>query len=178
MMKKLKAFDKYPTASLSIVLDSEWDVMSASALHQALKWLPTYPKINWVKSHQDNKIYDVSEMPVNAYLNSEADELVTHGLKFLQEKPHVPMDPTTAIKCHLIGRTITRDLKRTARVIISLPPLKKFYLEIFGWSDTIFNAVDWDIFRPVYKKHIAKNGIQWMHKFCIRKLPTGERVHK
>ena len=34
-MKKLKAFDKYPSASLSIVLDSEWDVLSA--LHRALK---------------------------------------------------------------------------------------------------------------------------------------------
>jgi hypothetical protein len=123
MMKKLKAFDKYPTASLSIVLDSEWDVMSA--LHRALKWFPTYKKINWVKSHQDDKVYDVSEMPVNAYLNSEADELVTHGLKFLQEKPHVPMDPTTAIKFHLTGRTITRDLKRTARVIISLPTARE-----------------------------------------------------
>jgi hypothetical protein len=57
-------------------------------------------------------------------------------------------------------------------------PLKKFYLDKFGWSETIFEAVDWDISRAVYKKYIVKNGIQWMHKFCIGKLPTGERVHK
>ena len=176
MMKKLKAFDKYPTASLSMVLDSEWDVLSA--LHKALKWFPTYPKINWVKSHQDDKEYINTDMPVDAYLNSEADELATHGLKSLQEKPRVPMDPTSAIQFHLTGRTITRDLKRTAREIISLPALKKFYQEKFGWSDTVFNTVDWDIFRPVYKKYLAKNGIQWMHKFCIGKLPTGARVHK
>jgi hypothetical protein len=95
MMKKLKSFDKYPTASLSMVLDSEWDVLSA--LHRALKWFPTYPKINWV-----------TDMLVDAYLNSGADELATHGLKFLQEKPR---DATTAIQFHLAGRTITRDLK-------------------------------------------------------------------
>jgi hypothetical protein len=40
MMKKLKAIDKYPTASLSMVLDSEWDVLSA--LHRALQWFPTF----------------------------------------------------------------------------------------------------------------------------------------
>ena len=74
MINKLKAYDEYPTAPLATVLDSEWDVLSA--LHRALKCLCTYPKINWVKSHQDEKVYDAKEMPLNAYLNSEADELI------------------------------------------------------------------------------------------------------
>jgi hypothetical protein len=30
----------------------------------------------------------------------------------------------------------------------------------------------------VYKKVLARKGIKWLHKFCIKKLPTGERVHK
>ena len=85
MMEKLKAFDKFPTASLSMVLDSEWDVLLA--LHHALKWFPTYPKISWVKSHQDDKVYFNNAVPTDAYLNSEADELATIGLKMLQEKP-------------------------------------------------------------------------------------------
>ena len=34
MIKKLKAYDAYPTAPLKTVLDSEWDVLSA--LHRAL----------------------------------------------------------------------------------------------------------------------------------------------
>jgi hypothetical protein len=45
MIKKLEAYDKYPTAPLAAVLDSEWDVLS-SALHRALTWFTTYPKIN------------------------------------------------------------------------------------------------------------------------------------
>jgi hypothetical protein len=54
MIKKLKAYGKYPTAPLlTTVLDSEWDVLSA--LHRALKQLTRYPKISWVKSHQDDK---------------------------------------------------------------------------------------------------------------------------
>jgi hypothetical protein len=176
MIKKLKAYDRYPTASLATVLDSEWDVLSA--LHKALKWFQTYPKISWVKSHQDDKVYDATEMPLNAYLNSEANELATVGLKRLQEKPIVPMDPNTAIQFHIRGRTITRDLKRTVRETIQLPPLRDYYCERFGWSEEIFEAIDWDIFRPVYKKHISSQGAQWLHKFCIKKLPTGERIHK
>jgi hypothetical protein len=176
MIKKLKAYDKYPTAKLGMVLDPEWDVLSA--LHKALKWFKTYPKISWVKSHQDDKVYDATEMPLNAYLNSEADELATVGLKRLQEKPIVPMDPDTAIQFHIKGRTITRDFKKTVREIINLPLIKSYYCERFGWSQNIFDIIDWDIFRPVYKKHISTKGVQWLHKFCIRKLPTGERVHK
>jgi hypothetical protein len=122
MLTKSKAFDSYPTASLQTVLHSEWGVMSA--LHRALKWFPTYPKINWVKSHQDDKVYDNTEMPLDAYLNSEADELATTVLKRLQEKPSVPMDPATMTQFHLNGRTITRDFKRSVWEILSLPQLR------------------------------------------------------
>jgi hypothetical protein len=117
-------------------------------------------------------------MPLDAYLNSEADELATTGLKRLQENPKVPLDPDTVIQFHIKGRTITRDFKRTVREIIQLPSIRKFHCERFGWSDNIFNIINWDVFRPIYKKHIPNKGVQWMHKFCIKKLPTGERVHK
>jgi hypothetical protein len=176
MIKKLKAYDKYPTAKLGMVLEPKWDVLSA--LHKALAWFQSYPKISWVKSHQDDKQYDTTEMPLNAYLNSEADELATKGLKRLQEKPIVPMDPDTAIQFHIKGRTITRDFKRTVRETIQLPSIRKFYCEQFGWSENIFDIIDWEIFRPSYKKHVSTKGVQWLHKFCIKKLPTGERVHK
>jgi hypothetical protein len=159
MIKKLKAYDKYPTAPLKTVLDSEWDVLSA--LHRALQWFKTYPKISWVKSHQDDKVYDTKEMPLDAYLNSEADELATIGLKRLQEKPVVPMDPNAVVQFHIAGRTITRDFKTTLRETIQLIPLRSYYCNRFKWSDNIFDAIDWDVFRPVYKKHIATKGIQW-----------------
>ena len=88
------------------------------------------------------------------------------------------MDPETCIQFHIEGRTITRNFKNTVREIIQLKPLRKFYCKRFKWSDNIFDLIDWDIFRPVYKKHLATKGIQWIHKFCIKKLPTGERIHQ
>ena len=55
-----------------------------------------------MKSHQeDDLVFDIKEMPLNAYLNLEADEVATIGLKRLQEKPKVPMDPDTAIQFHI-----------------------------------------------------------------------------
>jgi hypothetical protein len=79
MLKKLEAYSEYPTAPLKTVLHLEWDVLSA--LHRALEWFPTYPKISWVKSHQDDKVYDKTEMPLDAYLHSEADEPATIGFR-------------------------------------------------------------------------------------------------
>ena len=62
MMKKLEAYSEYPTTPLETVLHSEQDILSA--LHRAFGWFPTYPKINWVKSHQDDKVYGKTEMPI------------------------------------------------------------------------------------------------------------------
>jgi hypothetical protein len=112
-------------------------------------------------------VYDATEMPLDAYLNSEADELATRGIKRLQEKPRVPMDPGTIIQFHIGGTTITRDLKKSVQEIVNLPPLRKFYCKRFGWSDNIFDIINWKIFRPVYKRHISSKGIQWLHKHYI-----------
>ena len=105
-------------------------------------------------------VFDKEAMPLNAYLHSEVDELATIGLKRPQEKLKVPMDPETAIQFHINNRTITRDLKQTTREIVHLIPLKKYYCGRFGWSGNIFDLIDWDIFRPVYKKYISTEGIQ------------------
>ena len=52
----------------------------------------TYPKINWVKSHhKDDMVYNKTEMPLDTYLNSEADKLATTGLKRLQKKQKEPI---------------------------------------------------------------------------------------
>ena len=54
-------------------------------------------------------------MPLNTYLNSQAVKLATTGLKRLQEKPLVPMDPNIIIQFYIEGREltkITRDFKR------------------------------------------------------------------
>jgi hypothetical protein len=63
------------------------------------------------------------------------------------------------VQFHLMGRTVTHDFKRSVREILALPPLRQYYCNKFGWSNTIFDTVDWAIFRPVYKRYVAKTGI-------------------
>ena len=47
------------------------------------RWFITYAKINRVTSHQDDKICTITEIPLDAYLNSEADELEAIGSQML-----------------------------------------------------------------------------------------------
>ena len=70
MINKLEAYDEYPTAPLATVLNSEWDVLSA--LHRALQWFRTKPKINWVKSHQDDMVF-------------VGDSIITSPVRFSQQ---------------------------------------------------------------------------------------------
>jgi hypothetical protein len=63
-----------------------------------------------MKKYTTNK-----KMPLDAYLNSEADELATIGLKRLQENPKVPLDPDTVIQFQIKGRTITRKLQKDSK---------------------------------------------------------------
>jgi hypothetical protein len=107
------------------------------ALHRALQWFKTYPKKSWVGCHQDVKVYEEEEMPLDACLNSEADELATTGLKRLQEKPIVPIDPDTITQAHIGERTITREFKKSVIKIVHLPALRRFYCDRFGWSENI-----------------------------------------
>ena len=60
-------------------------------------------------------------------------------MKKLQEEPKFPMDPDTVVQYYLKGRTIIRDLKQSIRKILSVPQLKKYYFDKFGWSNTIFD---------------------------------------
>jgi hypothetical protein len=71
-------------------------------------------------------VFDIKEIPLNAYLNSEADELASNnktktiageaqGTNGSGQRHPIP---------HIGNRTITRDLKQTTREIINLIPLK------------------------------------------------------
>jgi hypothetical protein len=51
--------------------------------------------------------------------------------------------------------------------------LNKYYDEILQCEEPARSKIQ------VYTdRYISNKGVQWMHKFCIKKLPTGERVHK
>ena len=88
------------------------------------------------------------------------------------------MNPATFVQLHHTTGTITKRLSNTVRQMCNLPALRDYYLNNYHWSieDFFINNVDWKIFIPVYRKH-SKNNQAWTHKNCMRKLPTGSRMH-
>ena len=132
-------------------MDSEWDVLYA--LHRTIKTFPATISVEWVASHQDDDPnVNISDLPLGAQLNIEADKLATTGLHESKMKPIVPLDPSSEVMFHFRDRTITRDFKRTMSHNISLPVLMSYYMNRFGWTDKIFNRIDWDNFGPAFRK--------------------------
>ena len=110
----------------------------------------TRPVLEWVASHQDNNhTININELSKGTQLNIKADKLAMKGLNQLHTKPRVPLDPSSEVLIHQDGRTVTRDLKSTLCSNIHLPVLEKYYRRKFGWLNTVYGYIDWDIFTPV-----------------------------
>ena len=173
MLKKLERMDEYPSAPLKMVLAPDWDVLQA--VFNELKWFPKKASIEWLQSHQDDN--PNTGQSITVLLKVREDELATEGLNRLLEKPHVPLDPSVKIQLNYRGRTVTRNIPYFLREQLLLPPLRKQYEKKFDWNSNEFDDIDWDIFRPVYKKWMKKK-MKWTHQYSTRNLPCGERIRK
>ena len=54
--------------------------------------------------------------------------------------------------------------------------LEQYYQKRFGWINSVYGKVDWFIFTQVYRREQNKHR-KWANKFCMRKLPVGQRMH-
>ena len=174
MIKSLNKMNEYPTAKHKMTLHPEWDVLSA--LNTVLNMFPNRPRLEWVKSHQDDNDEgneNERRLELSAQLNVMADELATIGLQQHFKKLCVPMDPNSCIQLHMNKETITRDLKQTVRTRVQMKSISDYYCARFGWSlETMIN-IDWNIFSYAYLKRIKKK-LGWTNKFHVKKLPTGK----
>ena len=136
------------------------------------------PELEWVHSHQDdNPDVDIEKLSDATKLNIKADALATQGLDRLESNPKVPMDPSLEVLLHQRGRTITRDYKVTTKSNIQLLDFEEYYQERFEWTNSEYGKIDWCIFTPVYRREKNKH-LKWANKFCMRKLPVGQRLHE
>ena len=78
MVNKLMAMRKYLTAHLKCAMDPEWDILQA--IHRVMSKMKEQPKLEWVRSHQDDDPDEViSKLSEAAQLNIKADTLATQG---------------------------------------------------------------------------------------------------
>ena len=135
------------------------------------------PKLEWVRSHQDDDPnVDLEKLSDATKLNIKADGFATQGLDRLESNPRVPMDPTSEVMLHQRGRTITRDYKVTMRSNIQSLVFEKYYQQQFDWTNSEYGKIDWWIFTPVYRREKNKH-LKWANKFCMQKLPVGQRLY-
>ena len=146
------------------------------ALHNTLLSLQTYPSINHVRSHQDDA-KPVEELPLSAQLNVQADAMATEGLRWACPTPHVTFDPTSQVMLAVAGDSCTSDIKPLVRASHHFNPLMEYYKESLKWSEQTISSIDWDLFGTAYKRQCNKHH-HFTHKFCMRKLPLGARLHK
>ena len=59
---------------------------------------------------------------------------------------------------------------------IQLLVLEQYHQKRFGWTNSVYGKIDWFTFTPVYRQEQNKHR-KWANKFCMRKLPVGQRMH-
>ena len=86
------------------------------------------------------------------------------------------MDPPLEVLPYQRGQSITRDYKISMQNNIQFLVMDKYYQQRFGWSNSEYGKIDWFIFALVYRRKKSKH-LQWVNKFCMRKLPVRQQIH-
>ncbi len=124
-------------------LASEYDV--ESGIVDLLHTMPVKFALHHVLGHQDEKI-PVENLPWEAQMNCHADAYATDYLEnWSTPSKIVPFIPASKASISIAGVTITRNIARRLRLAASSPDLEKRIKARNGWSDWIFNSVDWDV---------------------------------
>ena len=148
---KLTSMMDYPLASVASCLDAEWDLLISA--HQLFSLFPTQPKLCHIKGHQDREIlYEVLD-PI-AQMKVDADRLATIELReFGTEHVSVPLNPFCKVVLHIEQRTITREIERSVQEELFLRKLRIYTCDRFGWTESTFESVDWDMYSQVYSHY-------------------------
>jgi hypothetical protein len=110
-------------------------------------------------------------------MNTQADSLATMELnEFSTPMLTVPFDPESKVMFSIDGISVTRRLETTIRTKARLPELKTYYQQRLGWDHRTYQAVDWDLFGSVFPKMNKRRN--FLTKFCLYNLPTGDRLHR
>jgi hypothetical protein len=145
VVKKVKKLRKskrpeFPNDTLA----PSWD-----DLHRVTKNLQKFPgesSIQWIPSHQDNKIPIEHQLPPDARLNIRADRLAG---QFQQQSPHHQhaLDPPMieCARCHLMIKTYTIGSKHkcTARNVLKEKALLRYMQAKYKWTDTTIRGIGW-----------------------------------
>jgi hypothetical protein len=128
-----------------------------------------------VKSHQDTS-KNPEDLPFPAVLNIMADQQATRQ-KSLMTKPATEVQNISTAQLRIQGMCITRESQKWLLHTAGRIPIQNFYNDKYGWSETTFHSIAWDIQYAVLKSFSASDQARIL-KFVHGWLPTASRSHK
>jgi hypothetical protein len=169
MIQRLSGYSQLETPKWNLRPDEDITKLA----HLILKPIP-YQLIH-VKSHQDSN-KDISDLPFPAVINIMADQQATRQ-RSLMDKPDKTVQNLLTAQLRINNMCITRDSEKWLLHSAGKIPLQHFYREKFGWSDSTFNAIAWDVQHSALKSFSTADQTRIL-KFVHGWLPTASRQFK
>jgi hypothetical protein len=128
-----------------------------------------------VKSHQDTT-KNPDDLPFPAVLNIMADQQATRQ-RNIMTKPASEVQNIAAAQLRIQEMCITWDSQKWLLQTAGRIPVQNFYSDKYGWSETTFHSIAWDIQHSVLKSFPDADQTRIL-KFVHGWLPTASRSHK
>jgi hypothetical protein len=167
----LARFYQSPKACIASDYDLE------AAILASISELPLTFVRRHVKSHQDDEVDSVLELPWPAQLNVVCDHLASRQLSTCQLHTTVPMNPYCNAYLTIDKKSCSSHIRKSMFDAASSPRIREYLQRKFPWDDDTFDSIEWSA------THSALRGLtpsdhRFVTKFVFRMLPLGARLRQ
>jgi hypothetical protein len=169
MIQRLEGYSQIYTPKWNLRPDEDITKLAHKLLH-------TIPhQFTHVKSHQDN-IKNDKKLPFPAVMNIMADQLASRQ-RNLMTKPDSTVTNLATAQLRIKDVCITRDSQKWLLHSAGKIPIQSYYQEKFGWTETVFDNIAWDVQQAALKSFPVADQTRLL-KFVHGWLPTASRLFK
>jgi hypothetical protein len=163
----------YPSPKACLASDFDLE----SAILASIAESPLSIRRRHVKSHQDDDVDDVLELPWPAQLNVVCDQLASRQLATCQLHTVVPMNPHCNAYITIAKESCSSHIRKSMFDAASSPRIREYLQRKFPWDDTTFESIEWTA------THAAVRGLtpadhRFVTKFVFKMLPLGARLRQ
>lgn len=174
MIDTLNERATYSEVYANSTLRSDWDLLEETHQTYASLCLRAH-QYEWVKGHQDSST-SFTSLPIEAQFNVQADRSAGYYSIMVESAPH-PFTPLMAHSGCVLNTTTSSvhgKYSATLRREVAAPRFRHYLKEKHGWSEEVFNEVDWPAFRVAARNYVSTD--VHLLKLVHDLLPT--RQHK
>ena len=155
---------------------AEWDLLMEIWRSLEIYDPEMAPTFTHVKGHQDEKM-PYAQLPLSAQLNVDADQWAS---QFIRDNPDIDYHqvyllPHAGVQLQFPTGTLTSQYKRALREARTTPALRESLKSKYGWTDEIFDDVNWEAMRLALRR--LKGHRITLLKHINNISPVGKLVH-